>query len=847
MQGLEDSARGGASSVLDRAKHLGFLDGGSNGDGILYRERDLSTIIPTEDSPQYKFTPSKFDGPRTKSKRFHNIARFGYTDDITSLVSFRRKSDSDGSGSSSKLGNASSAPLSFGGELLSTNHVPKLSDKEYNSKDASDYVRGIASVGICILLVYIVWGAWMLLVRMGRMDCCFRLCNRGGRRLGKDIGKEDREEAEGNDDDGDDVFCCYACHESLAAKGGCCARHVFCGWMSGRPVRLPTRSSLVKERELRNKRLIKNINVVPKRGSEEHPSFGVANGDDAKDVKDCHGGRLPTAQPAETAVAGATRSNGKSETETNERSTNVDHDCQIDEAYILNRQQAARRTILALRIIFLLASASTITASCVLIAKGWSGVNDIINSSKNTLRLVEGQLEGMLDGVEQYIETSKRVKENREQFFSRTRTEVGLNETATGDNGNSGLVGGWCPAVMSSGGKVEVVVPLAQLLLQGRLIKLAFVDAATEVAEHVTDGAQNIANGVKEAADEIVDQSTVADGIAQDEAQGAEEVTNGVVRNLKEVTEGISGQGIAGGAMEAVITARDKTVTVITFLDALNPDQIIAKVFGLKDIVSNAIGDSDKIEALVERLKQLVKTLVVRAVSNIEGTEQRMLQQTAEKLLQEYVIMKDGVNYTVVELVDGSRDFIGNEFELVYGSYNLTNLFTNNITLTLDVANLTDNVRDRLGKVSQRMLGIFVSLRDGLNKAYVQSQDAQTSLDSILPYFYVAVAFVSLIILLTLTFAVGVALAWKEKQPRLFRHMQDCVLVPVFIVCGLLCWVFTVIFLTLGVLAGDFCVDSPDVQVTKILEQNVEGISKIAYNFGYFYGKLSKLYLVRTW
>ena len=44
-------------------------------------------------------------------------------------------------------------------------------------------------------------------------------------------------------------------------------------------------------------------------------------------------------------------------------------------------------------------------------------------------------------------------------------------------------------------GKVEVTIPLAQLLLRGRLIKLAFVDAAEEAANDVVEGAKEAADG----------------------------------------------------------------------------------------------------------------------------------------------------------------------------------------------------------------------------------------------------------------------------------------------------------------------------------------------------------------
>mmetsp|Transcript_24323 Transcript_24323/g.52433 ORF Transcript_24323/g.52433 Transcript_24323/m.52433 type:complete len:287 (+) Transcript_24323:214-1074(+) len=263
-------------------------------------------------------------------------------------------------------------------------------------------------------------------------------------------------------------------------------------------------------------------------------------------------------------------------------------------------------------------------------------------------------------------------------------------------------------------------------------------------------------------------------------------------------------------------------------------DGIIGKVLGAKDL-GDGDGDGNKITLIVAMLKNIVKTLVDRAVSD-EDEPQRFLQNSTLNGLRESVVTKGGVNYTVLELVDGignPADFVGNE--LVFRSYNLTKLLTNNVTLEVDIAALTKAVNERLGNVSEKILDVFCRLHVGVENIHTQSQDLQSSLDSILPYYYTAVVFVCFIMVLTCILMVGVILAWKEKQPRLFRHVQDRLICPIFILSGLFMWIFTVVFLTLGVLAGDFCVNSPDVQVTKILEQSLQDVSGIAFNFAYYY------------
>lgn len=48
-------------------------------------------------------------------------------------------------------------------------------------------------------------------------------------------------------------------------------------------------------------------------------------------------------------------------------------------------------------------------------------------------------------------------------------------------------------------------------------------------------------------------------------------------------------------------------------------------------------------------------------------------------------------------------------------------------------------------------------------------------------------------------------------------------------------WIFTTVFLTLGVLSGDYCVISPDIQMNKILEQTLGQLSPVGYKFAYYY------------
>lgn len=303
---------------------------------------------------------------------------------------------------------------------------------------------------------------------------------------------------------------------------------------------------------------------------------------------------------------------------------------------------------------------------------------------------------------------------------------------------------------------------------------------------------------------------------------------------------------------------KQQTMVVTTFLDKLQfpggkkVQNILGKALQLKDQIGgrdlnevDSDSDSDeRIKKLVARLTALVQTLVPPVISKVSekvdgGDGQRSLQlqdTNAVGAVIETIVEKDGVNYTILTL---SENFTGSD--LIINGYNVTNLFTTNLTFEIDVATLTKSVNEKFEDSSEFLLGIFTRLQVGLNSVYDQLTGAQASLESIVPYFNVATVFVAFLILLTLFFIVGTILAWNNKQPRLFRCAQDRVILPIFILIGLFVWIFTTVFLTLGVLAGDYCFVSPDIQTNNILDQTLAQLSPMGYKFAYYYFNGCKL------
>jgi len=743
--------------------------------------------------------------------------------------------------------------------------APTTTSQTYTTKDGSDYAKGIAGVAAIIFAIYLCWGIWLIILRCGRMDCCFRLCQYGDkawrkrsrrrRSMNQSSGEGDVNSGVGGEQDEEDEdtgCCCYTCHERLAVKGGCCSRHIFCGWMAGKKVKLPTSSSIKRENDLREKSFItfdgiKSVSekVGNKVGSGIVTSAKSMKKGSSTDVKESSENSQRDIPVAETTT--------KDEPPPNTADTEQPQDPlpptaswvaekqRINHDYLLKRQTSARRTILILRIVFLVASTLVLVCSSVLLAKGWQGVNSIVDSSQNTLDIVNDQVTWMMEGIEEYNLQNEQLKQDRLDF--KAKTEESSDGTANGS------VGSWCPASIGNG-EIDVVIPLSQMLLRGNLIKLAFVEEIQEKASNIkdttgdlVDKAQETVGGVKDTVGDVnlnVDSAAevannVVGGRKMVEVVGwGEAVADKAGVNTSEVVDNV--QDTVGEVVQVVEdtvdVVKEKTMTVITFLDEIKDNPFIGKVLKVAknkatDVVDDQLDENKRIAKIVATLRGLVKTLVKR-ISDEDA--QRLLQNG---LLKETQVTKDGIKYTVLDLVDDGTDSIGLDYGqegIIFRGHNLTDLFNTNITISVNVANLSKTVNERLSNVSSRIMEIFTTLYTSLENVQYQTQSAQSSLDSILPYYYVAVSFIFVIMLLTLIFMIAVVLAWKDKQPRLFRHMNDAIVCPIFIISTLLMWIFTVVFLVLGLVGGDFCYETPDKQVTNMMAQVLTGASRIAYS-----------------
>eukprot|EP00573_Skeletonema_grethae_P000964 CAMPEP_0201688254 /NCGR_PEP_ID=MMETSP0578-20130828/1996_1 /ASSEMBLY_ACC=CAM_ASM_000663 /TAXON_ID=267565 /ORGANISM="Skeletonema grethea, Strain CCMP 1804" /LENGTH=1001 /DNA_ID=CAMNT_0048172489 /DNA_START=167 /DNA_END=3172 /DNA_ORIENTATION=- len=803
----------------------------------IYNTINLFPTPPTEDN----YTPPPFEGPTGRINRLHNFPRGRFTNDIAAIAVFSGAAAAGGDvevsgtiGNGELLDSFRPTVTNTTIEITSTNNTnltttttttyieeyPPVSGISYNKQDAQEYIYGIATVAILVMTLYILWGMCLILLRVGRIDWCWSLCccRRGGgakKKKKKDDNNDEDEEGDEDDTSINQECCCVTCRESLIAKGGCCTRNVFCGWLAGKPIRVPTMDSLRREKELKSQKLVSLSSVgggsgvkglgesvkgmVASAGSGEKKKKLKSGGDDGVDEEE-----NDVVGEAEVAVAAV-----DTEDKVVDNDNNNDDDPQdksnnttttITDEYLLKRQKSTHNTILTIRILFLLSSLLLIIFSIKLCFDGYRGINNIVDSTSNGLGVIAGHVEEIQGQVGEYIEVNEEMGRRKEEWLERTKAQI------EGGGFEGEEVRPWCPLALVNEGKVEVNLSLAKLLLRGSLFKLALVDRVGEVVD-------------------------------------------GGDRELQ----------TAAVVVDAAAATKEKVFTVVTFLDDLqNPlggriQGILGKVLGLNDLFGGGEGDDDdadasgvdnRIKMLVARLTELVRSLIVKVTDDIAEQEeiilplnndgQRGLQQPSadavDAAITEAIVEKDGITYTILTLAD---NFTGTD--LIINGYNVTKLFTTDVTMEIDVATLTESINEKLEDASSFLLDIFKSLQPALETIHRQATDAQESLESIVPYFTVAVVFVAILIGLTSFFIIGTILAWIRKQHWLFRCTNDNIILPIFILVGLLVWVFTTVFLTLGVLMGDYCFVSPDVQMNQIFEQTLARLSPIGYKFAYYY------------
>ena len=291
-----------------------------------YLNLDLDLDVPTDDD----YRPRQFQPIGTTIERFHNIPRgWSNTNDIVALA---------------------------------TRFAPnEAAIRNAGDETAKEYVRGIAVVSIAMLLLYVVWGAILLLLRMGRLGewKCFgrRCCARG-----------------------------VTCVENTRARGGCCARNV-CGWMAGRVPKKPTEASLKRDARIKQSSLIK----ISRRGKGPHMGEAEAEAGAESEGSGSDGNDENKVEPADEIV--------------------------ISEEYLAKRRQREERSMRAIRIGFLFSGAVVLAACVVLCVSGFRAIDNLIISAQESLLSIDEYFAGIIDECDKCIQSTEELSELRRDFL----------------------------------------------------------------------------------------------------------------------------------------------------------------------------------------------------------------------------------------------------------------------------------------------------------------------------------------------------------------------------------------------------------------------------------------------
>ena len=677
-----------------------------------YLNLDLDLDVPTDDD----YRPRQFQPIGTTIERFHNIPRGGpNTNDIVALA---------------------------------TRFAPNeaaIRNAGYEDETAKEYVRGIAVVSIAMLLLYVVWGAILLLLRMGRLGewKCFgrRCCARG-----------------------------VTCVENTRARGGCCARNV-CGWMAGRVPKKPTEASLKRDARIKQSSLIK----ISRRGEG------------------------PRTEQVE-AEAGA-ESEGSGSDGNDENKVEPADEIVISEEYLAKRRHREVRSMRAIRIGFLFSGAVVLAACVVLCVSGFRAIDNLIISAQESLLSIDEYFTGIIDECDKYIQSTEELSELRRDFleglvdnYTTSATSVGSSENTNYDTGaTSG--GKFCPN--SGNGPIDININLGELF-DGPFVKLAEVKStATGKAENITVVS-------------FLGQYELLGSVLDFDVAALRQRVEEFVRKGKETA-----QNVANTPASDLLNAGKEAAQ-----DAVGNSDLLSSG---KEAAQDAVGTSNIPAAVGEALPANLPNISnILAEAPIIGGDQRKRRHLQGDDI--FSVGGGGANFAI----------IGNATQ--YKDMDLSALLSTNISLTIDFEAIVNQINERMDNQSPFfLLEAIETLRDGVANQRDGIRSMDDSAGNIRPYWYIAVIFASLLMVLVVLMMVATVLAWVEKQPRFLRCLNDGCILPTFIFFGMMVWIFTCVFLCLGILSGDLCINTPDEQINGMLEIILEPLSPIAYNFAHFY------------
>lgn len=83
--------------------------------------------------------------------------------------------------------------------------------------------------------------------------------------------------------------------------------------------------------------------------------------------------------------------------------------------------------------------------------------------------------------------------------------------------------------------------------------------------------------------------------------------------------------------------------------------------------------------------------------------------------------------------------------------------------------------------------------------------------------FYVSAAFAVTVDVIILVLLFGVYLAWRKRRNTPFSCARSYFIIPLFVLCVFLMWLFAIIFCFTAILTADFCYNGPDTRLVNTL------------------------------
>ena len=648
--------------------------------GVAFLEQ-VDVTLPNDG----EYIPPAYNGATKLAQGFHNIPRGGNTNDIVSLS--------------------------------------RLPSKDYESLSADtakadEYVRGIVVISIVMALIYILWGVFLLVLRLGRLgDCC-------------------------------------ACGQTFIAKfraqGGCCIQRHLCGWMSGRTPQRPTKASLKRDQEIRANGIVqKSIDAITQTSAtaaaaavattttslsgKKKDNSSIMKADDEiapvrveEDVSppedpqtNDDNNKQPTKQWDSTKAADDNKdaAGGRKENNNNDddddQTTNTEI---ISDEDLASLQQREERHMMAIRISFLFWGIIVIVACIMLSISGFGVAGRLVDSTqvsttdklsncysctltspKNchssakhpslylnipqaSLGRFENYLETIIGNCDDFLNRTAQARQAREQFLAKFDKSSGNQSSEENDK--------LCPNFPT--GIATLEVNLGQLF-EGPLLKLA------EVRDPVT-------NETSVTVVSFLDDSFLGNALDLDFSRLKQLVQEKISQGKEIMTNSIATEG--GDS-----TTTSSIVEVVT--NAIPEGLVDQTVETVTDVVEDVLPEAGE---AVQSITEAIPSLVNETAETISETLDDVIPEAGEAVQSITEAVPDLLNETLETVTEVLDDVIPEAGETLQS---LTEVVPGVLNETVDtVTEMLDDVIPEPGEVVQ---AVTEATQDLVNQTVVQA------------------------------------------------------------------------------------------------------------------------------